>query len=70
MDCSLEVFSDLVEELEGVQPLIARRVRGAALDAQGQVLRHVAILDGLDDDALKGLREVGKLGMIVKLGAL
>ena len=74
LECSLaeggvEVLGDLVDELEGVEPQGAVRLVGA-VDADGQILGHVAGLDSLNNDALASLTPVLELFVVVKLGTV
>ena len=65
----VEVLSDLVDELEGVEVLVTGGGVGVVHD-DGQIFGHVAVLDGLNDHALKSLAEVLKLGVAVDLGTV
>ena len=49
---------------------MARWVCGATGDAKSEVLSHVSIFNRLDDNGLKGSREVGELDVVVKFGPL
>jgi hypothetical protein len=65
----LKVFSDLVHEFLSGKILISGNIVGV-VDANGQVLGHESILDGLDDGSLEGGCEGSKLGVVVKLCSL
>src|SRR6516164_9143375 len=60
----LEVLIDLVEEALGRQPLLVRA------DEQREVLRHEAVLDGLDAHPLEGRGESAELRITVELSAV
>src|SRR5690606_14540823 len=59
-----QVLVDRGEELLGRQPRLVRA------DEQGEVLRHLAALDGLDDDVLEGLRELRAVARAAELAAV
>src|SRR5215207_9198240 len=60
----LEILVDLVEESRRREPFLV----GA--DEEGEVLRHVAGLDGVDADLLEGRGEAGEVLVVVELGAV
>src|SRR5690242_5833097 len=60
----VEVLRDLVEEAGGRQPALI----GA--DQEGEVLGHVAVLDGRDADLLEGRCELRQRLVVVELGAV
>src|SRR5665647_2175024 len=59
-----EVPVDRSQKLLGGQPFLVRTHQ------QGEILGHLALLDGLDADALKGLGERRHLGGPVKLASV
>ena len=65
----VEELSDLVDELEGVEPLGAGG-SGGVVHQDGQVLGHEAGFDGIDDGFLHDFAEVLELGVVVKLGTV
>ena len=68
-ESSVEVLSDLVDELEGVE-VHGALWRVGVVDDDGQVLGHVTSLDSLDDDTLEGLAPVLELSIVVELGTV
>src|SRR3954465_12809976 len=59
----LEIGPDRLEELLRRHPALLRT------DEDGEVLRHLALLDGLDADPLERLGEAGGFGVVVELAA-
>jgi hypothetical protein len=49
----LKIFSDLVHEFLSGKILVSGNIVGV-VDANGQVLGHESVLDGLDDGSLEG----------------
>ena len=68
-ESSVKVLSNLVNELEGVEPERAVGSVGA-VDADGEILGHVAGLNRLDDNTLEGLAEVLEGIVAVELGTV
>ena len=66
---NVEVLSDLVDELEGVEVLIASGSVSVMHD-DSKILGHVAAFDGLADHALESLTPILQLGVVVELGAV
>ena len=65
----VKVLSDLVDELEGVE-VLAALWRHGVVDADCQVLGHVASCDRLDDHTLGSLAPVLECSVIVELGTV
>ena len=64
----VEVFGELVKELEGVEVVGPGDLVHAALDADCEVLGHEAGLDGLDAGGLEVVGELGQGVVRVELG--
>ena len=66
---NVEVLSDFVDELEGVEILVACRIVSVMND-DGKIFSHVAVLDGLNDHALESLAPILELSVVVELSAV
>lgn len=65
----LEGSVNSIHELEGVKVAISGDLH-SSLDADGQILGHLATLDGLDDGSFQSLGEVLELLVLIKLGSV
>ena len=66
---SVKSLSNLVDELEGVEPLVTRRLV-SAMHADGKILCHEASLDSANDLSFHSLAERLQLIVVVKLGTV
>ena len=66
----LEVHIDLVHEGLGDEVVSALNNLVGALDEDGEILGHEALLNSVDDGLLKRLREQSQLLVAIKLGTM
>lgn len=66
----LQVVSELVHELEGLEIVLALDGTHRALDANRQIFGHETRLDCVDADLLECFSELGESGVVVQGSAV